>query len=581
MNAIPKLQIRLVQGDILNPNSGNTLGANPPLRRGESSSLLGLPIVLVMATASAVVFPFIFWGNPSGHDFEFHLNSWMEVTRQWRQGIIYPAWAALAHYGYGEARFTFYPPISWTLGAILGSFLPWTIVPAAYIWISLALSGSTMFLLARSRLTRSDAIFAAVFYAANPYYLVIIYWRSAFAELLAGALLPLALLFMWRLSQRERESQTVIFLAVIVAAAWLINIPAAIMFSYSLAGFVLISSIHARNVRAAWESAAALLLGLALAAFYLVAAMHEQHWVSLSQVFAPGVRPADNFLFTFIDDPDHNRFNFLVSLVAFSEIVVLAGSVLLSSLSSRTPGSRGYISWILAAWGLWSTAIMFAFASAAWAHLPELKFVQLPWRWLLCLNAALAPLLACAWRRSMTRVFISFVLLTMVTFVWHRIQEPWWDNKSDITEMLVNQQNGHGYEGTDEYVPEAADPYEVPPDAPLVKTQGKSPVQIHIQEWKAQTKLLTVETQQSARVSLRLFNYPSWKVEVNGRSIPTETREVTGQLMIPISPGMNAIRITYATAWDRIIGLIISAIAAFLAIAFAWRKRIWCAPVDV
>ena len=147
-----------------------------------------------MATALRPAPANFFLGIPSGHDFEFHINSWMEVLSQWRLGILYPRWAALAHFGYGEARFIFYPPASWMLGAALGSFLPWKIVPAVYEWIALTLSGCSMFLLARRFLQRRDAIFAAALYAANPYHIVIVYWRSAFAELLAGALLPLLLL---------------------------------------------------------------------------------------------------------------------------------------------------------------------------------------------------------------------------------------------------------------------------------------------------------------------------------------------------------------------------------------------------
>jgi hypothetical protein len=144
-----------------------------------------------MVTAFVVVLPFSFLGIPSGHDFEFHMNSWMEVLGQWKLGIIYPRWAALAHYGYGEPRFIFYPPASWTLGAILGAILPWKLVPGTFVWLVLSLSGYSMFLLARGWLARRDAIFAAALYVANPYHLVVVYWRSAFAELLGGALLPL------------------------------------------------------------------------------------------------------------------------------------------------------------------------------------------------------------------------------------------------------------------------------------------------------------------------------------------------------------------------------------------------------
>src|SRR5207253_3299469 len=195
---------------------------NPASRGG---SLLFAPLLIIVATAIAVVVPWLFLGIPSGHDFEFHLNSWMEVLSQWKQGIVYPRWAALAHSAYGEARFIFYPPASWMLGAALGALLPWKAVPAVYVWVVLTLSGWSMFVLARRWLNRRDAIFAAALYAANPYYIVIVYWRSAFAELLAGALLPLLLLFVLQLEERGRRA--IISLALLIAAAWLTNAPSA------------------------------------------------------------------------------------------------------------------------------------------------------------------------------------------------------------------------------------------------------------------------------------------------------------------------------------------------------------------
>src|SRR5262249_29610046 len=148
----------------------------------------------IAAAAFLAIVPFSVFGNPSGHDFEFHMYSWMEVVSQWRQGIGYPRWAALAHWGYGGARFLFYPPASWWLGATLGALLPWKVAPGAYVWIALTASGMSMFVLARRWLSKTDTLFAAVVYAVNPYYLVVVYWRSALAELLAGALLPLLVL---------------------------------------------------------------------------------------------------------------------------------------------------------------------------------------------------------------------------------------------------------------------------------------------------------------------------------------------------------------------------------------------------
>ena len=160
-----------------------------------SSKMAIVRVLALGAVSFLAITPFFWYGSPSGHDFEFHMFSWMEVLGQWKQGIIYPRWASLAHWGYGEARFLFYPPASWTVGAALGALLPWKLVPGAYSWLALTLAGVSMYRLAREWVPAQDALFAAALYAVNPYHLLIVYWRSAFAELLAAALLPLG----WRI----------------------------------------------------------------------------------------------------------------------------------------------------------------------------------------------------------------------------------------------------------------------------------------------------------------------------------------------------------------------------------------------
>jgi hypothetical protein len=521
-------------------------------------------LLAVMATAFLVIAPFFFLGNPSGHDFEFHLNSWMEVLGQWRQGIIYPRWAALAQYGYGEARFIFYPPASWTLGAALGALLPWKAVPGTYVWLGLTLSGCSMFFLARRWLDGRDAIFAAVLYAANPYYIVIGYWRSAFAELLAGALLPLIVLYTLRSEEDGRAN--VIPLGMIVAAAWLTNIPAAVMVNYSLALLVLILAVLKRSPRVLLRGLLAVLLGAALAAFFLLPAAYEQRWVNIAEVLSPGVRPQDNFLFVYIDDVDHNRFNLLVSLVASSEMVVLVVAAFFSrSWRRRQPQAW----WMLLGWALLAMLLTFSFTFFLWEHLPELRYLQLPWRWLLCGNAALALLVPMAWRQWRVRLLIPVAMFAVLVFVWHRVQAPWWETAADFGEMLENQRSGAGYEGTDEYVPLGADPYEIKRDAPGVALDDDSadPSQVlpvRMQSWSAESKLFTVGVTEPGQLRLRLFNYPAWRVEVNDQFVRTATTEITGQMLIPVQAGENRVQIRFERTRDRTFGGLLSGVAVVL-----------------
>jgi hypothetical protein len=535
---------------------------------GENRLFL-LPLVVFMATAFLVVLPWCFQEVPSGHDFEFHLNSWMEILAQWKEGLFYPRWAAMANHGFGEPRFIFYPPASWMLGGALGAVLPWKMVPGAYVWIVLTLSGCSMFLLARNWLPRKDAIFAAASYAANPYHLVIVYWRSAFAELLGAVLLPLLVLCVLRSTEDGRKM--ILPLTLVVAAAWLTNLPSAVMLNYSLALLLLVLAIAKRSPWILAYGAVAVVLGAALAAFYLVPAVYEQRWVDIGGALWPGVRPQDNFLFTVIADPRHNRFNLLVSLVAVAELIALAGAVVLSWRRRRESQP---LWWMLAAWALAITLLLFPFTVLAWQHLPKLRFMQLPWRWLLCLNVSFALLFAMAWRRWLPRLLISIAMLVVLATVWLLIQPPWWEKARDFPNMQADQQNGKGYEGTDEYLPKDADAYDVTPNAPLVKLEDDGAAKVEVQKWGSQAKFFSATVNGPGNLVLHLFTYPAWRAEVNGQIVETDNQDNTGQMLIPVSKGENQVRVTFIRTRDQIIGERISGVTALLMLAcMLWRRN--------
>jgi hypothetical protein len=525
--------------------------------------------LIFAVTALAVVAPFLWLGIPSGHDFEFHMNSWMEVRQQWSQGVVYPRWAEAAHWGYGEARFIFYPPGSWMLGAALGEVMPWKLVPAAYIVVVLTLAGFSMFRLAREWLSRNDAVLAGALYAANPYFLVIVYWRSAFAELLAGALLPLLLL--WILRLEERRWRAVVPLGLVVAAVWLINAPSAVMANYSLALLVVALAVWKRSPRFLIYGAVAAVIGIGLAAFYVLPAAYEEKWVNISQVLSAGVQPGDNFLFTRLADQDHNRFNRLVSLVAVGEMAWLA----LAALGARSRTRREKVFPVIAIWGGAAGVLMFSFTSLLWNHAPQLKFVQLPWRWLLCLNIALVLMVAMGWQRWWVRLLGYAAMLAVLAFVWHRVQPPWWDTAVEIGKMHDGVVAGPGYEGSDEYVPVGADPYDVDANARRATLAGPGTAHIRVMAWDAREKRFTAEVSEPSTLVVKLFNYPAWRVEVNGRVVETGTREDTGQMIVPVRAGENEVRVVFGRTWDRRMGGVVSGLtlAAILVGQFLKRER--------
>jgi hypothetical protein len=542
--------------------SGQADDSSSTLARLNFSRRLTWTAFISIATAAfAVEVPFLFLGTPSGHDVEFHLYTWLEVLAQWKQGIIHPHWAALAHFGYGEPRFIFYPPLSWTLGAGLSRIFPWTLVTSIYIWLALVAAGVSMFLLARRWVDHGDATYAAVFYAINPYHLVIVYWRSAFAELLASALLPLLLLLVLRADEKGRR--VTICLGVVLASAWLINAPAAVMIHYSLALLMFVIAWQRRSPRVLLVGTAAVLLGAALAAFYLLPAVYEQRWANIAQSVSGGSQPLDNFLFVHTDDAEHDAFNRLISWVAFAEIFI---TIAAAGVAWGWRKRNRELWYSLVAWTGVCAVLMFSISNPLWEVLPKLRFMQFPWRWLLCLGIPFTLLTMFGVRKWTARVALYIATLCLLGFVWHHFQPPWWDTAADLREIQDNVASGAGYEGTDEYTPMGAEPSAIDKDkeAHHVTVEGPAHAAIRVSQWSAEHKLFTANMSGPDNLALRLFNYPAWRVEVNGTLVQAGLREGTGQMLVPVEAGANLVQITFIRTWDRTAGAWTSGAAVLL-----------------
>ena len=536
--------------------------------------------------ATAVIAPMFFLGNASGHDFQFHLASWLDVAGQWREGTLFPRWAEWANWGYGEPRFVFYPPGSWLLGATLGSLLPWKMAPGAFIWLALLLAGYSMWRFAREWLTPREAAAAAVLYAVNPYQLIIVYYRSDFAELLANALLPLAL---WGALRLLREGwRGLQFLAIPFALIWLANAPAAVLATYSLMLLFFVASIFRRSLRPLFLGGVSMAAGFGLAAFYIFPAAYEQRWVQIHQALADLLSPDKNFLFTHASDPEFLFFNWKVSGVAMG-VMLITG--IAAVIVARRRREFPEIWWLLLVLGVAATLLMFPPSLFLWRVLPKLEFVQFPWRWLGVLDFVFAFFLAAAIGRA-KRSWIAglAIAITLTTLAAALVYDGWWDSE-DIPVLTKAIQAGRGYEGTDEYQPLGSDRYELPgsdaegeiigkpapriqefvgPTAAFKPLNGAAP---HIERWAANEKRFTTENAVPITLALRLLNYPGWHMQLDGKSAQPGAAPETAQMLVALPAGAHQVQVQFTSTWDRIAGAIISAIFALMLAAYSFLTR--------
>jgi hypothetical protein len=341
-----------------------------------------LSYILIPIAAFVAIIPLLANGCSCGHDFDFHILNWFEAARQFTYGNLHPHWAYTPAWNAGEPRFVFYPPLSWNIGAILGLIFPWQWTAILYTWLVLTAAGLALHRLARDFTSPTAAIIAAIIYTVNPYMLFTAYERTAYAELLAAAWIPLLL------HAILREKITIPRIAIPIALLWLTNAPAAVMSCYTLALLTLIrlatnpsTSIQSTKIRSApnpgapyldsemWASRASATapahtragndptrtrlklalnvthgtaLGLGLAAFYILPAAYERRYVQIAMAIIPNMRIQDNFLFHHTGDIPHDQVLHTASLIAviLLTITVVALAIIYFRGSEKDASSR-------------------------------------------------------------------------------------------------------------------------------------------------------------------------------------------------------------------------------------------------
>ncbi len=581
-----------------------------------------LSVLSALCLGLLAALPLLVRGPSCGHDFDFHLQSWLAIAGAFHAGVLHPNAGVLhpvagpisvagANYGAGEPRFIFYPPLSWLLGAGLGTALPWTLVPAAFTALCLAGAAWSMHRFATRLCSPAGAVLAATLYALGPYLLFTAYERSAYGELPAAAILP-ALLDALTLPRMP-----VARAAVLLAALWYANAPAGVMGCY----LVLLSLVfklgqewlerrafspgpEARgSSKATPRAAGALLLGCALAADYLLPAWYEQRFVAIRRAVGPGMRIEDSFLFGHTGEPFHDQVLRSASWIAVWTLGagLLAGGLILLRRRAEPPSYPdsprpviGFCLLLLLACFL----LQLRFSAPVWHRLPELAFLQFPWRLLLPASAAAALLLAYALDRR------SIVLKLGLAAAFAAALIPWaaktryqpCDDEDNVPAQVALFTSGAGFEGTDEYAPAGTDNGEIQQGLPPVRllrapdadegddTAAPNPPwhpratvagAIQVESWSPEKLRVRVHPDTDAWAVLRRERWVATPVFLNGRPCgPACVPREDGLITVHLPAGQwSVLELREVVPVDVWIGRALSLAALLLLSAGARRKQ--------
>jgi hypothetical protein len=352
-------------------------------------------------------------------------------------------------------------------------------------------------------------------------------------------------------------------------------------------------------------------LGVGLVALYLVPAAWEQRWVDIHQVIEdPGQTLENNWLFAVHADPSmalHDSVLHTVSMIAVLMITVALAGLLVCWLRGRLPGARRW--WIpLALIPAAVLFLLFPVSHQLWNLLPELRFLQFPWRWLLTVEAPMAIFLAAAvwprdsarcWRRVAVGLVCSAVFLAITSYAARSLYQGC-DEEDSVPGMLSTYGSGQGFIGTYEYEPIGADNALVAtglPDACLVSDpatvlgvsssspesdeaepvwqagQGSCEAILSWQPGSPEHKRIRAVVPHLGYLLLRLRSYPAWRVQVNGRAVGDLPRREDGLMAVPVAQGSIDLAVDWTTTPDVIVGRWLTALAALLLVGLWLLER--------
>ena len=540
--------------------------------------------------AAAILFSGLSRGIPRVYDLPDHLGYAYQALQAFERGDFYPRWLASLNDGFGEATFIFYPPVLHFTAAALAALFGGDVLTGLYLTLLLfAIVGGLGVFRFVSRVAGPIAgVLACLIFALTPYRVFEMYDSGLYSAFAAGCLAPWALLALSRIaeedeatSRRERLRRIAVW-AIVFAAIALTNMPSAVLWAYLIGTWAVVELVMGRGWRPAARIAAGGAWGSLIAGVYLLPAVIEMRAVDvpLETVYR------SNFLFqaggSWMSPGLKSVFDRMGLFPALALILSL-GILALARSWGRFSDARGRVFLRLTSTlGLAALFLATPVSLWAWRFLPQLSRVDMPWRLLEPLGLATACAAgAAAWALASGRGRAPFAkTLALAFFVC--LAAVW-----IFFDVAVSDANGH--------MPPQAARAAIPTYARkevffllkgarrAAEMAAEPPVvcdpscRIQILDWSPTRREILVASPQPTRIALRTYYFPGWRASRSGEgpaSLSVRAEPGTGRIQFDLPPGENRVVARFGTTPPRVVGGIVSLLAAgaWLAAMAATRR---------
>ncbi|HXD31643.1 MAG TPA: 6-pyruvoyl-tetrahydropterin synthase-related protein [Pyrinomonadaceae bacterium] len=526
-------------------------------------------ILTIIIVGIAAMIPMMVWGIPSGGDLPNHLRFAQPFFESIRNGNFYPGWLAESNYGFGDARFRFYPPGLYYLLALFKSGFGWYAASLFTFTLLSVVGGLGTYFWARLSYSTNVAMCAGVIYTLAPYHLNELYQASLLSEYAACSVLPFLFAFVER-TCRRKSAADVAGLAASYALLVLTHLPLTVIGSLAVALYALLLVRRERCWSTLSRLTVGVVIGLAASAFFWATMLAELPWIkgnSANQNIYYDYRA--NFLFS--PSALTNRNTWYANLLALAVLGFLLPAVV---LFKRRTMNRFTLA--VAVVTIASLLMTTELSRPLWFVIPKLKEVQFPWRWLAItslfgsiLLAASLPVWQEIWRQKIRPLHLVPALAVVLSLFFVATQVIWdseYLRQPEFNSLLVSSRGSASFK---DWMPRWADgSTQTFAPSELVKAGSRK---VSVTNWEPEHRVFKIDAGPDTTALIRTFYYPLWTAKFGERSISTRPGK-DGALIVDVpaeattisldfvQPShVNIVRVVSIIGWLTIVALFLGA----------------------
>ncbi|MGD9562379.1 MAG: 6-pyruvoyl-tetrahydropterin synthase-related protein [Pyrinomonadaceae bacterium] len=530
----------------------------------------GISIPLILLGALLLTLPIFLNGIPKGNDLAQHFQFASTYHAALMAGDLIPSLSTTTNHGFGDVGVRFYPPLSYiVLAGLRITTGNWHEAACVAFALWMFLGGLGVYLWSQDHFNETASLIAAFVYMIAPYHVNQVYNASLFAEFAAAGILPFCFLFASRTISRPAHFNCV-GLAVSFSLLLLTHLPTALIGSIGLAVFA-VASIRPIRLRPAIAFATSIVAGLLLSSFYLVKLLCELTLVKHSST--EFIERAYDFRLNFVGSYFYlaptvyaDGAQWFIDMLGLTAACLFVPTVVLYFLSTERE-TRGRFVEVAA---VFAAAVFFAtpLSSPVWENVALLQKLQFPYRWLVLVNLSGAFFVAAAWKyvlaafrsnlRPVALATGGLILAAFAFSVAQVIRPAIYVPAAEVEDYVAALSEAPSYEcWLAVWARKAAfadDRYTNDPSATT-------------EQWDDHEKRIEFGPNHLPEVRLRLFYYPLWRAEVDGR--PADVfPDKNGALTVKLPDGPVRGKVFFQEPFRVTAGAVVSGIA--WAMALLW-----------